>query len=324
MTIHQLRVFLAVARHNSYTRAAEELRLTQPAVSAQVRELERTLDSTFFERVGRTIVLTEAGKELLAYAQKVCTLLDEARLVMEELGELKRGRVAIAAVSTAGAYVLPSLLGAFRQRHSGISISLEVANRATVQRRLLHNEVDLIVMGRPPEGVPHVAEPFLSDELVVIAAPSHQLAKAKKIPVERLGKEVFIAREVGSGTRINADEFFRQQGAQLSVGMELGDNSAVKEAVAAGLGIALLSRHAIRMELALRRLVVLDVKGLPLRRQWYVVHRQDKRLSRAAVAFKAFLLTSAEAVLESIKPLSQETEVDATESRRLIKRRHSL
>jgi DNA-binding transcriptional LysR family regulator len=146
-----------------------------------------------------------------------------------------------------------------------------------------------------------VAEPFLSDELVVIAAPPHQLAKAKKIPVERLGKEVFIAREVGSGTRINADEFFRQQGVTLSAGMELGDNSAVKEAVAAGLGIALLSRHAIRMELALRRLVVLDVKGLPLLRQWYVVHREDKRLSRAAVAFKAFLLTSAEAVLASTK-----------------------
>jgi len=301
MTIHQLRVFLAVARHNSYTRAAEELRLTQPAVSAQVRELERALDSTFFERVGRTIVLTDAGKELLTYALKVCTLLDEARLVMEELGELKRGRVAIAAVSTAGAYVLPSLLGAFRMRHPGISISLEVTNRATVQHRLLHNEVDLIVMGRPPEGVPHVAEPFLSDELVVVSAPSHPLAKTKRIPVDRLAKEVFIAREVGSGTRLNADEFFRQKDVKLSVGLELGDNSAVKEAVAAGLGIALLSRHALRMELALRRLIVLDVQGLPLRRQWYLVHREGKRLSRAAIAFKAFLLTSAESVLASPK-----------------------
>ena len=304
MTLHQLRVFLAVARHQSYSRAAEELHLSQPAVSAQVRELERALDATFFERVGRSIALSEAGKELLAYSQKVCALIDEARLVMEELDGLKRGRIALAAVSTAGAYVLPSLLGAFRKRHAGISISLEVANRATVQRRLLHNEVDLIIMGRPPEGVPHVAEPFLSDELVVIAAPSHPLAKVKKIPVDRLAKELFIAREVGSGTRLNADEFFHQQGVTLSVGLELGDNSAVKEAVAAGLGIALLSRHAIRMELALRRLVVLNVKGLPLLRQWYVVHREDKRLSRAAVAFKAFLLTSAESVLASSKPPS--------------------
>jgi len=305
MTIHQLRVFLAVARHNSFSRAAEELRLTQPAVSAQVRELERTLDATFFDRVGRGIVLTEAGKELLDYSQRVCTLVDEAKLVMEELDGLKRGRVALAAVSTAGAYVLPSLLGAFRQEYPGITISLEVTNRAAVQRRLLHNEVDLVVMGRPPEGIPHIAEPFLSDELVIIAAPSHVLAKAKKVPVKRLAKEVFVAREVGSGTRLNADEFFRQQGVTLSVALELGDNSAVKEAVAAGLGIALLSRHAIRMELALRRLVMLDIKGLPLRRQWYVVHRENKRLSRAAVAFKAFLLISAESVLASAKPPSR-------------------
>jgi DNA-binding transcriptional LysR family regulator len=123
------------------------------------------------------------------------------------------------------------------------------------------------------------------------------LAKAKRIPVSRLAQEVFVSREVGSGTRMNADEFFEKQGVKVSVGLELGNNSAVKEAVAAGLGIALLSRHAIRMELALKRLVVLDIQGLPLRRQWYIVHREDKRLSRAAVAFRAFLLTSAEVIL---------------------------
>jgi DNA-binding transcriptional LysR family regulator len=315
MTLHQLRIFLAVARHNSYSRAAEELHLTQPAVSAQVRELERGLDATFFERVGRTIVLTEAGKELHSYAQQVCALIDEARLVMEELDELKRGRIALAAVSTAGAYVLPSLLEAFRRRHPGITVSLEVANRATVQRRLFQNEVDLIVMGRPPEALPHVAEPFLADELVLIASPAHPLAKTKKIPVERLARELFIAREVGSGTRLNADEFFRQQGVKASVGMELGDTSAVKEAVAAGLGVALVSRHAIRMEVALGRLVVLDVKGLPLRRQWYVVHRQDKRLSRAATAFKAFLLTSAEEVLATVRQPRRTTLSPAREQR---------
>ena len=299
MTFHQLRVFLAVARHGSYSRAAEELFLSQPAVSAQVRELERALDATFFERVGRTIVLTEAGKELLVYAERICTLTDEARLAMQELDGLKRGRIAIAAVSTAGAYVLPSLLGAFQKRYPGISINLEVTNRALARDRLLHNEVDRVVMGRPPEEVPHMAVPFLSDEIVVVAAPSHPLATARRIPVDRLAQEIFIAREVGSGTRLNADEFFRQQGVKLRVGLELGDNSAVKEAVAVGLGIALLSRHVLRMELALKRLVVLDAQGLPLRRQWFVVHREDKHLSRAAIAFKAFLLTSAETILAS-------------------------
>lgn len=297
MTLHQLRVFLAVARHQSYSRAAEVLYLTQPAVSIQIRTLEEALGIALFERVGRTLSLTEAGRELFSYAQRISTLLDEAKLVVEELEGLKRGRITLAAVSTAGAYVLPPLLGAFRKRYPGISISLEVTNRATVQKRLLQNEADLVVMGRPPEEVPHVAEPFLPDEMVVIAAPSHPLAKVKRIPVEHLQKEVFILREVGSGTRLAAEEFFKERGVKLSVGLELGDNSAVKEAVAAELGIAVLSKHALRMELLLGRVVILDVEGFPLRRQWYVVHREDKRLSRATSTFKAFLLTSAEAVL---------------------------
>ncbi len=308
MTLHQLRIFLAVARHLSYSRAAEQLRLTQPAVSAQVRELERHLGGVFFERIGRAIRVTDAGAELLGYAEKVCTLVDEARLAMEEFEVLKRGRVALASVSTAGAYVLPPLLGAFRQRHPGISISLEVGNREICQQRLLRREVDLVVMGRVPERIPHEAESFLPDELVLIAAPSHPLVRVKDIAAARLAGEPFIFREAGSGTRLNAEEFLCQRGIAAPVGLELGDTSAVKEAVAAGLGIALLSRHAIRMEQALGRLAVLDVRGLPLRRQWYVVHREKQRLSRAAVAFKAFLLTSAGAVLGSAKgPLSATT-----------------
>lgn len=303
MTLHQLRIFLAVARHLSYSRAAEELRLTQPAVSAQVKELERHLDGVFFERIGRAIRLTDAGAELLGYAEQVCKLVDEARLAMEEFEGLKRGRVALASVSTAGAYVLPPLLGAFRARHPGIGISLEVANRAICQQRLIHSEVDLVIMGRVPEQIPHEAEPFLPDELVLIAGRSHPLANAKDITADRLAGEPFIFREAGSGTRLNAEEFLRQRRIAAPVGLELGDTSAVKEAVAAGLGIALLSRHAIRMELALGRLAVLDVHGLPLRRQWYIVHREKQRLSRAALAFKAFLLTSAGALLGPAKGL---------------------
>ncbi len=174
-------------------------------------------------------------------------------------------------------------------------MSLEVTNRATVQRRLLENEVDLVVMGRPPEGVPHVADPFLADEMVLIAAPSHPLAGARRIPLERIEREVLVMRELGSGTRLAAEEFFREAGLTISIGFELGDNSAVKEAVAADLGVAVISKHALRMELRLGRLVVLDVEGFPLRRQWHVARREDKRLSRAAAAFEAFLVTSAEA-----------------------------
>ncbi len=301
MTLHQLRIFVTVARQRGFTRAAEELHLTQPAVSVQVRELERHLGATLFDRAGRAIRLTEAGAELLSYAERIGALADEARLAMEEFEGLKRGNVALASVSTAGAYVLPPLLGAFRERNPGIRIRLEVANRATCQERLLRSEVDIVVMGRPPEQIPHEAAPFLADELVIIAAPSHALARAKAIPGDRLAKEPFVFRERGSGTRMNAEEFLRQRGISASVGLELGDNSAVKEAVAAGLGVALLSRHAIRMELALGRLTVLDVQGLPLRRQWYVVHREHQRLSRAVFAFKAFLLASAESLLGPAK-----------------------
>ena len=297
MTLHQLRLFLAVARHRSYSRAAEELRLSQPAVSAQVKELERDLGGALFEMAGRAVRLTEPGTELLGYAQKVCTLVDEARLAMDEFEGLRRGRVALAAVSTAGAYVLPPLLGAFRQAHPGIRISLDVVNRATCQERLLRSEADLVIMGRVPEQIPHEAAPFLPDELVIVAAPAHPLTKIKQITSERLAKEAFIFREAGSGTRLNAEEFLRERGIEAPVGLELGDTSAVKEAVAAGLGIALVSLHAIRMELALGRLAVLDVPGLPLSRQWYVVHRENQRLTRAAASFRTFLLTSAEDLL---------------------------
>ncbi len=297
MTLHQLRIFQTVARHLSYSRAAEQLHLTQPAVSAQVRELERNVGGVFFERVGRSIRLTEAGEEMLGYAAKVCTLVDEAHLAMEEFKGLRKGHVALASVSTAGAYVLPPLLGAFQKRHPGISISLEVVNRAICQQHLVRAEVDLIVMGRVPEQIPHQAEPFLADELVIVAASSHPLASARNIAADRLSGERLILREIGSGTRLNAEEFLRQRGVTTPVGLELGDNSAVKEAVAAGLGIALLSRHTIRMELTLGRLAVLNVRGFPLRRQWFVVHREGQRLTRAAAAFKDFLVTSARVVL---------------------------
>lgn len=297
MNLHQLRIFDAVARHRSYTRAAEELHLTQPAVSAQVRELERALGAPFFERVGRKISFTEAGRELHVYARRILDLVAETRMAMEDLNGLGRGRVTLATVSTAGAYVVPPLLGAFRAQYPGIVISLEVTNRATVHRRLAENEVDLTIMGRPPEGIPHVARPFLSDQLVVVSAHTSPLARMGRLTLERLAGEPFIMREPGSGTRMAAEEVLREHRIAVRIGLELGNTSAVKEAVAAGLGISVLSRHALSQELALRRLVILNVQGFPLSRQWFVVHREDKRLSKAARAFMDFLLTSAESVL---------------------------
>ena len=299
MTLHQLRVFLTVNRRLSYSRAAEDLHLSQPGVSIQIRELEHAIGAPLFERAGRKISLTEAGSALLPYAERMHQCRDDAKLVMEELQGLKRGRIKLAAVSTAGAYVLPQILGSFRKAHPGITVTLEVINREMLRQRLAQNEVDLVLMGRPPDGVPHVAEAFLTEELVVIAAPSHSLAKIRRIPVKRLAQEAFIQREEGSGTRLAAEEIFRRQKMKIQGGFELGDNSAVKEAVAAGLGIAVLHRRAVELDLGLKRLVVLDVQGFPLQRKWHIVHRKEKRLGHAARAFKAFLLTSAEKILSA-------------------------
>ena len=295
--MHQLRVFLTVNRRLSFSRAAEELHLSQPGVSIQIRELEQAVGAPLFEKAGRQIVLTEAGRALLPYAEKIHQCRDDAKLVMEELQGLKRGRITLAAVSTAGTYVLPPILGLFRKAHPGITVSLEVTNRSTLRQRLVQNEVDLVLMGGPPEGIPHVAEAFLPEELVVLAAPSHPLAKARRIPVSRLAQEVFIQREVGSGTRLAVEEFFRRSRTKIQSGFELGDNGAVKEAVAAGLGVAVLHRRAVELDLAVGRLVVLSVQGFPLKRTWHIVHRKGKKLSHAALAFKTFLLTSAEKAL---------------------------
>ncbi len=193
-------------------------------------------------------------------------------------------------MSTAGAYVLPPILGAFRREYPGITVHLEVTNRAAIHRRLIEGDSALAVMGRPPDDVPCVAEPFLPDEIVLVASPEHPLAGVARIPVGRLRDEVFVLREEGSGTRLAFEEFCHAHRLQPTVAFELDDNSAVKEAVAAGLGIAPLSCHALHMELKLGRLAILDVEGFPLRRQWYVVHRANRRLGRAASAFREFLL----------------------------------
>ncbi len=297
MNLHQLRTFESVARNRSFTRAAAELSLTQPAVSVQIRALEESLGAELFERLGRDVGLTQAGGFLLDYARRILALLEEARSAIDDLQGLRRGRVGVATVSTPGAYVLPALLGAFRDRYPGIRVTLEVTNRAAVRRRLLDHEADLVIMGRPPEDVEHVARPFLDNDLVVVAAPTHALAGKRRVPLATLAQEALVVREPGSGTRNAVEEHFQKHGVPHRVGLEVGDTSGVKEAVAEGLGISVLSRHALNMELALGRLVILDVQGFPLHRQWYVVRSPARRPSRAAAAFEDFLMSSAREVV---------------------------
>ena len=296
LTFRQLSVFEAVARLLSYSRAAEELHLSQPAVSMQIKQLEENVGLPLFEQLGKKTFLTEAGRELSHYSRIIAQQLAEAESVLGELKGLQRGKLKISVASTAN-YFAPQLLAIFSQRFPTVSVSLDVTNRQALLAQLANNEMDMAVMGQPPEGLDLVAESFMENPLVVIAPVKHPLASAKKIPLARLQSEIFLVREPGSGTRIAMERFFNQHGVPFHAGMEMSSNEAIKQAVQAGLGLGILSLHTIGLELETKRLKVLDVKGFPIMRHWYVVHRKAKRLSTVAQAFKAFLLTEAKQIL---------------------------
>ncbi len=296
ITLRQLRVFSAVARHLSFTRAAEELCLTQPAVSMQVKQLENQLDVPLFEHLGKKIFLTEMGKEVYHYSRSVLQQIDELQGVLNSLKGLGKGRLKISVASTAN-YFIPVLLAGFCQRYPGVTVSLDVTNRETLLNQLAENDVDLVIMGQPPGDMDLGAEPFMENPLVIVAPPEHPLAKEKKISLQRLEQEVFLVREPGSGTRIAMERFFAQHDVRINTGMEVGSNEAIKQSVQAGLGLGLLSRDTVEMELALGRLVILNVAEFPIMRYWYVVHRQGKRLSVVAQTFKDYLIKESPALL---------------------------
>jgi DNA-binding transcriptional LysR family regulator len=288
LTLRQLTIFEAVARHLSFTRAAEELHLTQPAVSMQVRQLEESAGLPLFEQVGKRIFLTEAGREMERYACSVLATLEEAGQVFDEMRGLERGRLHIAVASTAN-YFVPQLLAEFCRRFPGVQVSLDVTNREGLLRALSDNDTDLVVMGKPPETMDLVATIFMQNPLVAIAPPAHPLAGQKKIPLERLQQETFLIREKGSGTRSATERFFVEHGLSLSSTMEMSSSESIKQGVEAGLGLGLLSLHTLEMELALKRLVILDVNELPIIRNWYIMHRTGKRLSAVAQSFREFV-----------------------------------
>lgn len=290
VTLRQLKIFEAVARHLSFTKAAEELHLTQPAVSMQINQLEKVVAIPLLEQVGKRIFLTEAGEELLRYSRSITTLLAEAEQVFAEMQGLKRGRLNITVASTAN-YFVPRLWATFRMRYPEVTVSLDVTNRAGLLRALAESQTDLVIMGQPPEDASLIAEIFMPNPLVIIAPPTHPLAGKKDIPLQWLQGETFLVREQGSGTRSLMERVFAEKGFNPSTPIEMSSTEAIKQGVEAGLGLALLSVHTLEMELALKRLVVLDVAGFPVLRDWYIVHRAGKRLSAVAQAFKDFILT---------------------------------
>ena len=292
LTLRQLRVFCTVARLLSYTRAAEELGCQQPTVSALVAELERATQLTLLEQRGKRLTLTDEGRELYAHAQQVVTAADEAWRAMTERREgtaIESGPLRFAADTTVGTYVLPRLLGAFHRQHPTIGLQLRVANRAAVRAYLLAGEVDLVIAGRPPEVDGLVAEPFLANSLVAVAASEHVLVGQSQVPLARLAEEVFLLREVGSGTRAAVEEVFEVAGVPLKVGMVLGHVEAIKQAVAAGLGVSVLSELAVQREVQYRTLAILDVEYFPIQRRWYIAREASRPLSASADVFIEFL-----------------------------------
>jgi len=294
LNLHQLATFQVVAKHCSYVRAAEELHFSQPAVSAQIRQLEESLEIKLFDKIGRKTHLTQAGEELYLYSQKIFSVIEEMQETMESLRSPQYGRLSVGADTTVGTYVIPALLGKFHQMYPEVDISLDVVNRAALVEAIMSNRIDMAIVGRVPDDIPVEIEPFAQNELVLVASPRHRLAGIASVPLVELGREHFLLREVGSGTRAALETVFQEAGVPLHVSMQVGNNSAIKQGVAAGLGIALISRVALDMELETNRLVILDVEGFPVMRQWRLVHIKDKHLSATAHAFKLFLLQHAD------------------------------
>jgi len=289
VTLHQLRVFKAVADNLSFSAAALDLRLSQPSVSYQVKELERAVGTDLLDRLGKHVELTQAGRLLYGYVRQTLNIIDEASVALAELQGLERGTLKVGASTTVGIYVIPLALGAFKKLHPQLSISLEIGNRGAVQAKVLRNELDLAVVGPALKDPDLVVQPFIEDELVVIAPSGHPRAGTAGLTLRDLKQEPFIMREAGSGTRFAVEKAARRAQVSLQVAMELGSNGAIKHAVESGLGLAILSRYAIGLEEAGGKLAVLNVEGFPIRRQWHIVHLRRRRLAAQVAGFIAFL-----------------------------------
>lgn len=287
-TLRQLEVFEAIVRFGSFTRAAEELFLTQPTVSLQIKKLTDAVGLPLFEQIGKKIYLTDAGRELHQMNLDIFERFERFEMVTSNMKGMKAGKLRLAVVTTAK-YFAPRLLGMFCRDYPGVEVSLKVSNREQTLERLVSNRDDLYILGQPPKEIDVVAETFLKNPLVVLASVNHPLANEKKITLQRIVKESFLSRESGSGTRIATERFFANQGFKPNIRMELGSNEVIKQAIIGGLGISILSRHTLALDMPIGQLVVLDVQGFPINRHWYYAYPAGKQLSIVAQVFLEYL-----------------------------------
>ncbi|MGY2710886.1 LysR substrate-binding domain-containing protein [Thermostichus sp. MS-CIW-28] len=290
ITLHQLQIFEVAARHLSFTRAAEELYLTQPTISMQIKQLSKAVGLPLFEQVGKRLYLTEAGQALHQTCEKIFEQLNQFEMTLADLKGLKQGRLSIGVVTTAK-YFIPRLLGPFCQQYPGIDVALKVLNRQQVLERMSNNMDDLYVMGMPPEDLDVVAQPFLENPLVVMAPIHHPLVGQKRIPLARIAQEPFLAREPGSGTRMAVERLFEKHNLKLNIRMEIGSSEAIRQGIVGGLGISVLSQHVLALGGWQHHLAILDVEEFPIRGFWHLVYLRSKRLSVVAKVFADFLLS---------------------------------
>jgi DNA-binding transcriptional LysR family regulator len=288
-TLHQLKVFEMVARYGSFTKAAESLDITQPTVSSQIKQLTQSIGLSLFEQIGKQLYLTETGEALLTTCQGVFSQLDHFEMKVADLKGIKQGHLRLGTVTTAK-YFVPRLLGSFCQQYPAVDISLQVNNHQDLIQRIRNNQDDLYILSQPPEDIDLKAESFLENPLVVVARRDHPWVGKRNIPIQQLNGEPFIMREPGSGTRQAIQSLFNKHKVKVPVRLELGSNEAIKQAIAGGLGISVLSKHTLISEGICGELTLLDVEYFPIRRRWYVVYPTGKQLSVIAEAFLQYLL----------------------------------
>jgi DNA-binding transcriptional LysR family regulator len=287
-TFRQLEIFEAIARLGSFTRAAEELYLTQPTISMQMKKLTDIVGLPLLEQIGKKVYLTDAGRELAHACRDVFGIMDRFTMAIAEQQGLKKGKLTLMAVTTAS-YFAPRLLGEFSHLYPGIEVAVTVTNREQVLASLAENLADLYILGQPPEDIEVVAKSFMCNPLVVLAAPGHPLAGQEDIPLARLAEEPWLLREPGSGTRKAVERLFAEEGLELRPRMALGGNEAIKQAILAGLGISVLSSHTLTLNPP-DQFAVLKARGFPICRQWYAVHPAGRQLSAVARTFLDYLL----------------------------------
>ncbi|HJU71739.1 MAG TPA: LysR substrate-binding domain-containing protein [Paucimonas sp.] len=298
LTLRQLQIFICAASHVSFARAAEELHLTQPAVSMQIRQLEDTIGLALFERVGRGLALTEAGERFTRHAMRILGELRDAEETLQSLSGAHAGSITVGLVSTAK-YFAPKLLARYSEQFPAVDVRLVIGNRERLLKLLQDNGIDLAIMGRIPKGIDAVSEPLAPHPHVIIAPAHHALREAKRFDLHELRGEAFLLREAGSGTRAVAEEMFKHHLFQPAKVVTLGSNETIKQAVMAGMGVSLLSLHTLLLELRTGEIALLDVNGTPIARTWHIVHMASKRLSPACKMFRQFLLDNSALQLQA-------------------------